>query len=62
MIYERGASRILLLSFLVFVVRIVGRRPGKQITPLEFVLIFFIGGLALTAMVADEASLTKAFL
>lgn len=48
--------------FLVFVVRIVGRRPGKQITPFEFVLVFFMGGLALTAMVADDASLTNAFL
>ena len=48
--------------FLVFVVRIVGRRPGKQITPFEFVLVFFMGGLALTAMVGDEASLTNAFL
>jgi uncharacterized membrane protein YcaP (DUF421 family) len=46
--------------FLVFVVRIVGRRPGKQITPFEFVLVFFMGGLALTAMVGDEASLTNA--
>ncbi len=48
--------------FLVFVVRIVGRRPGKQITPFEFVLVFFMGGLALTAMVSDEASLTNAFI
>lgn len=47
--------------FLVFIVRIVGRRPGKQITPFEFVLVFFMGGLALTAMVGDEASLTNAF-
>ena len=46
--------------FLVFVVRIVGRRPGKQMTPFEFVLIFFIGGLALTAMVGDEVSFTNA--
>jgi uncharacterized membrane protein YcaP (DUF421 family) len=44
--------------FLVFVVRIAGRRPGKQMTPFEFVLIFFIGGLALTAMVEDEVSYT----
>jgi uncharacterized membrane protein YcaP (DUF421 family) len=28
--------------FLVLIVRIVGRRPGKQMTPFEFVLIFFI--------------------
>src|ERR1700761_1442752 len=46
--------------FLVLVVRIVGRRPGKQITPFEFVLVFFMGGLALTAMVGDDASLTNA--
>jgi uncharacterized membrane protein YcaP (DUF421 family) len=44
------------LLLLVLVVRIVGRRPGKQMTPFEFVLIFFIGGLALTAIVGDEAS------
>ena len=48
--------------FLVLMVRIVGRRPGKQLTPFEFVLIFFIGGLALTAIVGDEASLTNALL
>ena len=48
--------------FLVFIVRIVGRRPGKQITPFEFVLVFFMGGLALTAMVGDDASLTNAIL
>jgi uncharacterized membrane protein YcaP (DUF421 family) len=48
--------------FLVLVVRIVGRRPGKQITPFEFVLVFFMGGLALTAMVGDDASLTNAFM
>ena len=47
--------------FLVFIVRIVGRRPGKQLTPFEFILIFFLGGLMLTAIVADEASVTNAF-
>jgi uncharacterized membrane protein YcaP (DUF421 family) len=46
--------------FLVMIVRIVGRRPGKQMTPFEFVLIFFIGGLALTAIVGDETSFTNA--
>ena len=46
--------------FLVFIVRIVGRRPGRQLTPFEFVLVFFIGGLALTAMVGDERSFTSA--
>ena len=47
--------------FLVFLVRVVGRRPGKQMNPFEFVLIFFIGGLALTFTVADDRSLTNAF-
>ncbi|MBW4037293.1 MAG: DUF421 domain-containing protein [Acidobacteria bacterium] len=46
--------------FLVLMVRIVGRRPGKQLTPFEFVLIFYLGGLTLTGMVGDEASLTNA--
>ena len=46
---------------LVFLVRIVGRRPGKQMNPFEFVLIFFIGGLTLTFVVADDRSLTNAF-
>jgi uncharacterized membrane protein YcaP (DUF421 family) len=45
--------------FLVMIVRIVGRRPGKQMTPFEFVLVFFIGGLALTAIVGDEVSFTN---
>ncbi len=46
--------------FLVFMVRIAGRRPGKQITPFEFVFIFFIGGLTLTPMVGNDRSLTNA--
>ena len=47
--------------FLIFIVRIVGRRPGKQLTPFEFVLIFYLGGLTLTGMVGMEVSLTNAF-
>jgi len=46
--------------FLVLMVRIVGRRPGKQLTPFEFVLVFYLGGLTLTGMVGEEASLTNA--
>src|SRR6201996_8935768 len=46
--------------FLVLMVRVVGRRPGKQLTPFEFVLIFYLGGLTLTGMVGNEASLTNA--
>ena len=48
--------------FLVLMVRIVGRRPGKQMTPFEFVLIFFMGGVTLTPMVGDDRSLSNALL
>lgn len=47
--------------FLILIVRTAGRRPGKQLTPFEFVLIFYLGGLMLTAVVREEASLTSAF-
>ncbi|MFP5228315.1 MAG: DUF421 domain-containing protein [Acidobacteriota bacterium] len=47
--------------FLVLMVRVVGRRPGKQMAPFDFVLIFFIGGLTLTGMVGNDRSLTNAF-
>jgi uncharacterized membrane protein YcaP (DUF421 family) len=46
--------------FLVLIVRVVGRRPGKQLTPFEFILIFYLGGLTLTGMVGDEGSITNA--
>ena len=46
--------------FLVFITRIAGRRPGKQLTPFEFVLVFYLGGLTLTGMVGTEVSLTNA--
>ena len=46
--------------FLVLIVRIAGRRPGKQLTPFEFVLIFYLGGLTLTGMVGTEVSLINA--
>jgi uncharacterized membrane protein YcaP (DUF421 family) len=48
--------------FLVFMVRVVGRRPGKQMTPFEFVLVFFIGGLTLTPLVGDDRSISNALL
>ena len=46
--------------FLVFIIRIVGRRPGKQLTPFEFVLVFYLGGLTLNGVVGTELSLTNA--
>jgi uncharacterized membrane protein YcaP (DUF421 family) len=45
---------------LIFIARVVGRRPGKQLTPFEFVLIFFLGGLTLTGMVGPQASVANA--
>jgi uncharacterized membrane protein YcaP (DUF421 family) len=46
--------------FLILITRIVGRRPGAQFTPFEFVLVFYLGGLTLTGMVAMDISLTNA--
>jgi uncharacterized membrane protein YcaP (DUF421 family) len=46
--------------FVVLMVRVVGRRPGKQMAPFDYVLIFFIGGLTLTGMVGNDRSLTNA--
>ena len=47
--------------FLVFLVRIVGRRPGRQPTPFEYVLVFYMGGLTLTGIVGMEMSISNAF-
>lgn len=48
--------------FLVFMMRIVGRRPGKQMAPFEYVMIFFMGGITLTPMVGNDESISNAFL
>jgi uncharacterized membrane protein YcaP (DUF421 family) len=47
--------------FLVFMMRIAGRRPGRQLTPVDFILVFFSGGLILSTTVADDKSLVNAF-
>lgn len=47
--------------FLVFVLRIAGRRPGKQLSPFDYVIVFYLGGITLTGIVGPEASLTNAF-
>jgi len=46
---------------LLIIVRAIGRRPGGQMTPFEFVLIFFIGGISIQAVVADDRSFINAF-
>jgi uncharacterized membrane protein YcaP (DUF421 family) len=45
--------------FLLLTVRILSRRPGAQMTPFEFVLIFLIGGVAILATVGDDRSETN---
>jgi uncharacterized membrane protein YcaP (DUF421 family) len=47
--------------FLLMIVRILARRPGAQMTPFEFVLIFLIGGVIILATVGDDRSLTNCF-
>ena len=46
--------------FLVFLVRTAGRRRGRPLTPFEYILVFFIGGLALTSLVGNDRSMTNA--
>ena len=46
--------------FMLVIVRVIGRRPGAQMTPFEFVLIFFIGGITLQSIVGDDRSMTNA--
>ncbi len=45
--------------FLLFVVRGLSRRPGAQLTPFEFVIIFLIGGVIILATVGDDKSITN---
>lgn len=47
--------------FLLVIVRILARRPGAQMTPFEFVLIFLIGGVIILATVDDDRSMTNCF-
>lgn len=48
--------------FLLCVVRLISRRPGGQMTPFELILIFLFGGVTIQAIVADDRSITNAFL
>lgn len=47
--------------FLLVIVRILARRPGAQMTPFEFVLVFLIGGVIILATVGDDHSITNCF-
>ena len=46
--------------FLLLVVRVLRRRPGAQMTPFEFVLVFLMGGVIILATVGDDRSETNA--
>lgn len=48
--------------FLLLVVRCLVRRPGAQMTPFEFVLVFLIGGIIILSTVGDDPSMTNCFL
>lgn len=45
--------------FLLLTVRALSRRPGAQMTPVSFVLIFLIGGVGILATVGDDRSETN---
>lgn len=45
--------------FLLLTVRVLVRRPGAQLTPFEFVLIFLIGGVIILATVGNDHSVTN---
>ncbi len=45
--------------FLLLTVRVLSRRPGAQMTPFEFVIIFLIGGVIILATVGDDRSETN---
>jgi uncharacterized membrane protein YcaP (DUF421 family) len=46
--------------YLLLTVRVLSRRPGAQLTPFEFVLIFLIGGTIILTTVSDDRSETNA--
>jgi len=46
--------------FLLLTVRVFSRRPGAQMTPFEFVLIFLIGGAIILTTVGNDHSETNA--
>jgi uncharacterized membrane protein YcaP (DUF421 family) len=45
--------------FLLLTVRILTRRPGAQLTPFEFVIVFLVGGIIILSTVGDDKSITN---
>jgi len=48
--------------FLLFMLRVLGRRSTSQMTPFELILLFMIGGMTIQAVVSDDRSMTNALL
>ena len=44
---------------LLTTVRVLTRRPGAQLTPFEFVVVFLIGGIIILSTVGNDRSLTN---
>src|SRR4051794_21450929 len=47
--------------FMTLMMRILKRRPGAQMTPFEFVLVFLVGGVIILATVGDDHSMTNCY-
>jgi uncharacterized membrane protein YcaP (DUF421 family) len=45
--------------FLILTVRLLVRRPGAQMTPFEFVIIFLVGGVIILTTVGNDRSETN---
>jgi uncharacterized membrane protein YcaP (DUF421 family) len=45
--------------FLLFIVRVLSRRPGGQLTLFEFVIVFLIGGVIILSTVGKDRSVTN---
>ena len=48
--------------WLLFTVRFLSRRPGAQMTPFEFVIVFLMGGVIILTTVGNDQSETNAVL
>ncbi len=46
--------------FLLFTLRFLSRRPGAQMTPFEFVIVFLMGGVIILATMGQDRSETNA--
>ena len=54
-------SAVIAYIVLLLTVRVLSRRPGAQLTPFEFVLVFLVGGVVILATVGDDRSMTNCF-